>query len=78
MKTPSVREKLTLRIPTDLHRRLTRAAVANGRSLNAEIVQRLRRSLDGALDLGGEAIDMQFDAYTQDTERRIRAAREEQ
>jgi predicted HicB family RNase H-like nuclease len=45
MKAPAVREKLTLRIPTELHRRLTSAATENGRSLNAEIVQRLRHSL---------------------------------
>jgi predicted HicB family RNase H-like nuclease len=47
MKTSLVREKLTLRLPTDLHRRLTSAAIENGRSLNAEIVQRLRRSFEG-------------------------------
>jgi predicted HicB family RNase H-like nuclease len=47
MKTPLVREKLTLRVPPDVHRRLQRAAVNNGRSLNAEIVQRLRMSLEG-------------------------------
>jgi predicted HicB family RNase H-like nuclease len=47
MKTPVAREKLTLRLPTHLHRRLTDEAVDNGRSLNAEIVQRLRRSLEG-------------------------------
>jgi hypothetical protein len=48
MKTPLVREKLTLRLPADLHRRLTRSAADNGRSLNSEIVQRLRRSEDGS------------------------------
>jgi predicted HicB family RNase H-like nuclease len=48
MKTPQLREKLTLRLPVDLHRRLTGAALDNGRSLNAEIVQRLRRSLEGS------------------------------
>jgi predicted HicB family RNase H-like nuclease len=47
MKTPLVREKLTLRLPPTLHRRLKSVAVDNGRSLNAEIVQRLRRSVDG-------------------------------
>jgi hypothetical protein len=47
MKTPLIREKLTLRLPTALHLRLTGAAVDNGRSLNAEIVQRLRRSFEG-------------------------------
>jgi predicted HicB family RNase H-like nuclease len=48
MKTPLVREKLTLRVPPNLHRRLQRAAVDNDRSLNAEIVQRLRMSLEGS------------------------------
>jgi hypothetical protein len=47
MKTPLVREKLTLRLPPKLHRRLKSVAVDNGRSLNAEVVQRLRRSFDG-------------------------------
>jgi hypothetical protein len=50
MKTPLVREKLTLRLPTNLHRGLTSAAVENGRSLNGEIVQRLRRSFEESLD----------------------------
>ena len=45
METPLFREKLTLRLPPPLHRTLKAAAVDNGRSLNAEIVQRLRRSL---------------------------------
>jgi predicted HicB family RNase H-like nuclease len=43
MKTPLVREKLTLRLPVELHRLLTDAADENGRSLNSEIVQRLKR-----------------------------------
>lgn len=47
MKTPLVREKLTLRLPPKLHRSLKAVAVDNGRSLNAEIVQRLRRSFEG-------------------------------
>ena len=46
MKTPLVREKLTLRLPVELHRRMTRAASDEGRSLNAEIVQRLLRSFE--------------------------------
>jgi predicted HicB family RNase H-like nuclease len=46
MQTPLVVEKLTLRLPTGLHQRLRDGAVENGRSLNAEIVQRLRRSLE--------------------------------
>jgi predicted HicB family RNase H-like nuclease len=47
MTTPLVREKLTLRLPADLHRLLVRAANDDGRSLNSEIVQRLRKSLEG-------------------------------
>jgi predicted HicB family RNase H-like nuclease len=48
MKTPLVREKLTLRLPVDLHRRLTDAADDNGRSLNSEIVQRLKQGFEAA------------------------------
>jgi predicted HicB family RNase H-like nuclease len=47
METPLVREKLTLRLPPALHRHLKSVAADNGRSLNAEIVQRLRRSFGG-------------------------------
>jgi predicted HicB family RNase H-like nuclease len=47
MKQPLVRETLTLRIPTKLHRHLKAVAADSGRSLNAEIVQRLRRSFEG-------------------------------
>ena len=54
MKAPPVREKLTLRLPTDLHLRLTSAAADNGRSLNAEIVQRLLRSLNARGRAGGK------------------------
>jgi hypothetical protein len=55
MKTPLVREKLTLRLPPELHWRLKSVAVDNGRSLNAEIVQRLRRSIDsGGAPKGSE------------------------
>jgi predicted HicB family RNase H-like nuclease len=53
MKAPLIREKLTLRLPATLHRRLRAVAVENGRSLNAEIVQRLRRSFDGTSTPGG-------------------------
>jgi Arc-like DNA binding domain len=45
MKTPLVREKLTLRLPPTLH--LKSVAADNRRRLNAEIIQRLRRSFDG-------------------------------
>ena len=48
MKTPLLREKLTLRLPIELHLRSTDAADDNGRSLNSEIVQRLRRGFDAA------------------------------
>jgi hypothetical protein len=41
MKTPPVNAKLTLRLPPKLHRSLKAVAVDDGRSLNAEIVQRL-------------------------------------
>jgi predicted HicB family RNase H-like nuclease len=47
MEKTLVRETLTLRIPTALHRQLKDLAFENGRSLNAEIVQRLLRSLEG-------------------------------
>jgi predicted HicB family RNase H-like nuclease len=43
---PLLRETLTLRLPTTLHRHLKAVAVYNGRSLNAEIVQRLLRSFE--------------------------------
>jgi predicted HicB family RNase H-like nuclease len=46
MKTPLVRETLTLRLPPELHRLLRAVAADNGRSLNAEIIQRLRGSFD--------------------------------
>jgi predicted HicB family RNase H-like nuclease len=46
MNTPLLREKLTLRLPLNLHQRLRAVAVDNGRSLNAEIIQRLRRSFE--------------------------------
>jgi hypothetical protein len=45
MKTPPlVRARLTLRLPVELHQRLSDAAVDNGRSLTSEIVQRLKQS----------------------------------
>lgn len=36
--------KLTLRLPANLHEKLVKAAIESGRSLNAEIVQRLKKS----------------------------------
>lgn len=41
------RDELTLRVPPTLKQRLAEAAQENGRSLNAEIVHRLRVSVDG-------------------------------
>jgi predicted transcriptional regulator len=38
---------LNVRLPDDLRRRLDEAVKESGRSLNAEIVWRLRRSFDG-------------------------------
>jgi predicted HicB family RNase H-like nuclease len=48
MKKPVVRDALTLRLPPKLHRHLKAKAVDNGRSLNAEIVQRLQRTVEDA------------------------------
>jgi hypothetical protein len=39
--------KFNLRLPADLMATLRRCAADNGRSINAEIIWRLRRSLDG-------------------------------
>jgi Arc-like DNA binding domain len=41
------RHAMTLRLPIPLRLKLAENAKANGRSINAEIVQRLRVSLDG-------------------------------
>jgi hypothetical protein len=38
--------KLVLRLPPELHRRLTRVAVRKNQSLNSEMIQRLEQSLD--------------------------------
>jgi len=46
--TPRVlRIPLSLRLPVELHERVKAAARESGRSVNAEIVWRLRRSFDG-------------------------------
>jgi len=55
MTKPLDRKELTLRLPLRLHRLLTSVAVDNGRSLNAEIVQRLRRSLEGTSSTNEES-----------------------
>jgi predicted HicB family RNase H-like nuclease len=47
MKTSLRRNAMTLRLPPKLHRQLKAVAVDNGRSLNAEIVQRLGRTIEG-------------------------------
>lgn len=38
--------RITLRIPADLHEKLVKAASEDNRSMNAEIIQRLEKSLD--------------------------------
>jgi predicted HicB family RNase H-like nuclease len=38
---------LMVRLPADLHAEVKRLAKENGNSLNAEIIQRLRRSFEG-------------------------------
>lgn len=43
--------RITLRLPADVHHKLQAAAVANGRSLNAEIVAHLRGGGDLAARL---------------------------
>jgi Arc-like DNA binding domain len=44
--------KLVLRLPPELHRRLTRVAVRKNQSLNSEMIQRLEESFArGARDL---------------------------
>jgi predicted HicB family RNase H-like nuclease len=48
MKTPLRRDALTLRLSPKLHQQLRAVAVDNGRSLNAEIVQRLQRTVEDA------------------------------
>ncbi|MDR3570969.1 MAG: Arc family DNA-binding protein [Candidatus Pacebacteria bacterium] len=40
--------QLNLRFPADLKARLVQAAQANGRTMNAEIIHRLERSLEGS------------------------------
>lgn len=42
---PSEIDRITLRIPADLHEEIRRAAQANGRSVNSEIAARLRGAL---------------------------------
>lgn len=39
--------KFNLRMPADLYRRLKQAAAENNRSMNQEIVYRLRQTLEG-------------------------------
>lgn len=40
-------EKVTLRIPDDLHARYVQHAERNNRSLNAQIVEAMERDIDG-------------------------------
>jgi len=46
VKSPE-RTKKTLRLPQSLNKELEKCAAQNGRSLNAEIIQRLLRSFEG-------------------------------
>ena len=41
------RTKITLRMPPSIHGEIQKSAADNGRSLNAEIVQRLKASFEG-------------------------------
>lgn len=68
MQTPLIREKLTLRLPRELHESMRVVAVENGRSLNAEIVQRLSRSFDGGVDQITRTVAI--DTYAATTSRR--------
>ncbi|MQM27656.1 Arc family DNA-binding protein [Glycomyces albidus] len=49
--------RLTLRLPSDLHARLSARAKASRRSLNAEVVYRLESSLRIEGDLPADASD---------------------
>jgi hypothetical protein len=46
--------KLVLRLPPALHRRLTRAAKDNNRSLNGEMIKRLDESFGAVVLMGGK------------------------
>lgn len=46
-RTPAAPPKFNLRLPEELRRRLDECANENNRSLNQEIINRLRRSLEG-------------------------------
>lgn len=43
-------EQISLRLPDGWRRQIKIAAAENGRTMNAEIVQRLRASIEGAND----------------------------
>ncbi|MBA1147412.1 Arc family DNA-binding protein [Ectothiorhodospiraceae bacterium WFHF3C12] len=48
-------QRLTIRIPEDLHEKVARAAEASGRSVNAEIMLRLKDSLAEPYTYAGKA-----------------------
>jgi hypothetical protein len=51
------RVKVTLRLPPELHPQLVAAATESGRSLNAEIVQRLKASFESGSPRARESVD---------------------
>ena len=46
--------RLVLRLPAPLHRRLTREAARNGRSLNSEMIERLDNSFGYVVRVTGK------------------------
>lgn len=68
--------RLTLRLPAALRDRLTKEAEASGRSLNAEMVQRLEKTLvddDSVIELWNTVEDMktQLSELWADYQRRL-------
>ena len=84
---PKPDSALNLRLPSALHKRLTRAAAASHRSLNAEILARLNDSLVSKWsEVGGQTVEMkdlarlvaQHDEVLKDLKQRInKAARDD-
>jgi uncharacterized protein (DUF2164 family) len=63
--------KITLRLPQKIHSALTRAAEAEKKSLNQEIVDRLNRSLGNIYVSGSEANEQNVIERIGDLERRV-------
>jgi hypothetical protein len=59
--------KLVIRLPRPLHKRLTRQAARNNRSLNDEMVQRLKGYDRGAIELTADYAD----ALTAEVQKRL-------